>query len=207
MPSASFKEEISITGGGGNRYKISTTIQADQNHNLGPVGGVAPAKAGELTDRVDEASGELTIPNATDYFANNTRADLYDANGTLLRYGISVDTVVGNAVTFQGGSGGNLPVANSTLRLAVCHYEDYTRDATTITLIGLGTNAVADANFVFVDDEDGELANMPLTNQYSYMWVEETNVPHPLGEVTMSRVYMSHGDLVQRNMFGDIFNN
>ncbi len=75
---------------------------------------IGAAEAGELTTRTSDTAGVITV-DAEASAITGAKADIFWTGG--LRYNVDVDSVVGDAVTFSGGSGDDLPDADTAVTI------------------------------------------------------------------------------------------
>lgn len=115
MPNIEF--EIRIRGAGMLLSGVTTETTSDSVTAYDPA--VLPAKAGELTTRTDNETGEITMAAGGHGITTAQVVDLYWDGGA--RYGITVGTVAGTTVPIgadNSGTGDNLPLVNTDVLVA-----------------------------------------------------------------------------------------
>lgn len=110
MPTANYQVQVSY-GDVVVQKNLAVTADGAQTHSVDlPV-----ALAGALTTRTDDNTGELTVPDNT--IETGDIVDVYWEGG--VRYGMTVGSVVGDAVPIDGGAGDNLPADETNITVAV----------------------------------------------------------------------------------------
>jgi hypothetical protein len=186
---------VRVSGGysiGGKTFQQSKSLAADVGIPIEIE--VPAAKAGNLTTRTDNDTGELTM-GAAHGIATGNRLDLYWTEGGVLKHrrGMTVGTVAGNAVPIDGGAGDNLPPDESAIIAAVPVSQDVVVVGNNVVAFAL--LAPARAIFVIASAADAELyaVHHPVASRASG-WDKENGVTNPLAGVTVGKVFLSHAD-------------
>lgn len=165
---------------------------------------VPPGFAGSLTTRTNNTHGIVTTTNAPSIVTNDV-VDVYWTGGQRRQM---VATVSGSAVTVDGGSGTNLPVA-STAITSVVKATKFT--VSTITMVNVqafgmqiaGTASVCQISLGVTTTAYAEGGNILLNNTTTvgyffgttYCWDSSFSETNPIaGATTFDTVYVSTGD-------------
>jgi hypothetical protein len=90
-------------------------INADTNNPLEVT--IPAAKAGTLSTRTDNDTGIVTVASGHG-ITTSDKIDLYDATGVIIRKDMDVTAVGGTTVSIDAGTGSNLPIATTAVRVA-----------------------------------------------------------------------------------------
>lgn len=173
----------------GTIYVKSTTVSHD-----GFVGrelSLAAALSGTLSTRTDNTDGTLTVTDNT--ITTGQSIDLYWDGGK--RVGVTVGTVSGDDCPISGGSGDNLPAADTEITTMVVSSEslDITDTGDVVTVVGYTDATKATIRFMTSSTLVAQLNIEGSTG--TFIWDSSFGTDNPLdGETTITDVLMSHGD-------------
>lgn len=148
-------------------------------------GSVAGGKAGSLTTRTDNDTGQVTA--ASHGLSNGDIVDVYWSGGS--RYGMTVGVVAGDVVPVDGGAGDNLPAAAT----AVVIVEQTVWDADFVgdKVKGLAVVPTQRSTVLFYDGSTLRLA-VRANAREPWDWMSDQNIANPLATYTISSVRVSH---------------
>jgi hypothetical protein len=153
------------------------------------------AKTGSLTTRTDNDTGTLTM-TAGHGISTGNRLDVYWTNpdGTIgRRYGMTVGTVATNSVPIDGGTGANLPVADTPVRAMVPQTETFSVPDQA-AMIGLfASSAAAASTAIFRASGSTVLLAAQMTQAQGYVWESTNGVTNPFASACVE-VLLSHDD-------------
>ena len=154
---------------------------------------VPAAKAGTLTTRTDNDTGELTMGGGHG-IVDGDRLDLYWTGGC--RRGMVVGVVAGNAVPIDGGSGDNLPAQDTAIVASVPVEASF--PVTVADVHAIGAKCDYESQFTFLDD-DGTTENHTMHVEpdangdlTSAMWADGFSAA--LAGTLIATVFLSHAD-------------
>lgn len=175
----------------GRNFGQSKQVNVNSAVLLEPPDEIPAAKSGSLTTRTDDDTGVVTLSTGHG-ITTGARVDAYWEVGGVkgYRYGMAA-TVAGDAVTVDGGAGDNLPVATSTVILAVAQEFDF--DLTGDNVKVLAFFSEVRGLFVLEDDIGGVLyvKHHPDSNQASG-WYSDSGETNPIAGDTVAKAFMSH---------------
>jgi hypothetical protein len=154
---------------------------------------VPAAKAGDLTTRTDDDTGELTM-DVGHGITTGQRLDLYwEVAGVKgCRRGMTVGTVSVNQVPIDGGSGDVLPADETPITAMVPVEEPLA--LTGADVVGFAFYAAAGGTFVVATAADAELFGKSILESASaYGWHEGNGLANPVVGA-IDHVFLSHGD-------------
>jgi hypothetical protein len=142
---------------------------------------VAPAaKAGTLTTRTSDTAGVAT--STAHGLAGTETLGLFWAGG--YRYGVAIDSHDADTVTFSGGAGSNLPVADTVIRIAVA------QSITGLSIVGssllglfLYSSGSSDYGLGVLKESGGtvRLAST-VTDTAAYIWPQSAGASVPFSQ-------------------------
>jgi hypothetical protein len=106
---------MQLNSGGLSVGSGSQVLTADTNNPFEVT--VPAAKAGTLTTRTDNDTGIVTVASGHGITTSN-KIDLYDADGVIIRKDMDVTATGSTTISIDAGSGSNLPVLNTAVRVA-----------------------------------------------------------------------------------------
>lgn len=169
----------------------------------GFVGGnptIARAKVGTLSTRTDNDTGVLTLETGhgvTTAVAN--KLDMYWDGGK--RVGVTVGSVSGLSVPVDGGSGDNLPDADTVVTAMVPQSEDFAVDGDDLVAI-LATSGTR-ATIKVIDDAPSTALTIAVESQTEgYVWNSTQGTTNPVAGDTLVSVLLSHDDGVNSQSVG-----
>lgn len=147
---------------------VSITSQAVARSGSAAIGiaEVLPAaQAGALTTRTSDSAGTITMTSGDHTIETADVIDIYWAGG--VRYGAVVGTVSTTAVPITGGSGDNLPAADTALTLVPQFDFNVAIDGDNckMLILQLESNITSDrdaAHVQFLDSGSAEIAEIDL---------------------------------------------
>lgn len=157
-------------------------------HHKGTSQSVAAAKAGALTTRTDDNTGELTMA-ASHGITTGQRLDLYWEGGS--RRGITVGTVAGNAVPIDLGSGDNLPTESTEITAMVPVEESLVITGDDLKLLVASSTKRGQ---IVLEDSGGEELHIPLEAGSVYDWHTLKGSTNPIAGDSITKAFLSHED-------------
>jgi hypothetical protein len=156
----------------------------------------AAGKAGSLTTRTDNDTGVATLGEGHGIITGD-KVDVFWAGGR--RYHMSA-TVSGNAVTVDGGGGGNLPAQDTAL--VVCKTLVVNAAFDPDDMIVLLASTVRRASIVFVDSGGAALLALDLAAGGCCLWWTDSGISRPMTGNAVAAVWIGNGDATAA---GDLF--
>lgn len=153
---------------------------------------VDAAKAGELTTRTDNNTGELTMVTGHGITTGQI-VSVFWADGH--RRGMTVGTVAGLAVPIDGGLGDNLPTVNEDMTVMVEQVEDLRFDGD--DLVALVASCAAPRS-VFILTGDDNVEDFAIVLPFSanedafYGWPDTAGTANPVAGDTITKVRLAH---------------
>ena len=132
-------------------------------------------KAGTLTTRTDDNTGEATL-GAGHGLQQNDVVDVFWTGG--VRYGMDVGVVVGNVVPIDGGAGDALPVQDTALVVTKVVTIDTDFDGDLMRMIV--AHSTKRAHLAFRDSVPTVLKAVELNADEPWSWVSDTQITNPL---------------------------
>lgn len=153
---------------------------------------VPGAKAGALTTRDNASEGEITMDSDDHGISTGDRLDIYWTGGS--RRAVVAGTVeVGSVIIpISTGSGDNLPVADTEVKVSVPVERDFYLEGFRTSIIAI--EALQQQTVVLADGSDAELWSIVFPRKELYLYNGDP-VPNPLLEVVAEKVFLSHSDL------------
>ena len=190
MPTATINSTISVAGvslgslvtrlkGGTKAHILSPTEE-----NAFPAG-----KPGTLTTRTDDDTGVATL-EADHGITDADTVDVYWSGG--MRYGMTVSSVDGTAVSIDLGSGDNLPTETTALVVTARIELDTDVDGDLIELIAVGSDRRGHVEFL--TDGDASIVAIELTAGEAWTWVNGQGVSNPLTGDPIGKVQVTNGE-------------
>lgn len=153
---------------------------------------IPAAKSGTLTTRTDNSNGVITMSSGHGIVTGNV-INIYWTGGSRKGITASVST---NALTVTGGSGDNLPTANTAIRVAkvITLDVDFTIDILQMTVLQSNKDDV-ELKFYDIDSPSNLHTTIGLAASEAYTWAAGTNAPtnpfetvddFPIGSVTVA---------------------
>lgn len=184
MPTNSLTISGSIGG-----ISIQGTVSRTVDGQLSAEVSLAAGKAGSLTTRTDNNTGEATL--ATGHgITDGAIVDVYWDGG--MRYGMTVGTVAGDVVPIDGGGGDNLPVEDTDLVVCVQTEINLDFDGDDVKIVAAMSNRAGHLDFQ--DSADASLAAVELAANEPWSWVSDTGVANPLTGNAVDKILVSNGD-------------
>ncbi len=159
---------------------------------------IAAAAGGSLTTRTSNTIGTLTMTSASHGIATGNLVDIYwadDGSGVAGKRNLCVaGSVSGTLVPFTGGTGDNLPPADTVITAMVPSLETFELVYTGMQALGLDVqgNNQASASLLGTSTSDVNLTIHSSANT-DYIWTDASGIANPLSE-NITQVYLSHGD-------------
>lgn len=175
------------------------TITGEGTINRSP--SVPAAKNGALTTRTDANTGVVTM-DAGHGLATSDVVDAYwtNSDGTKgYRVGMTC-TVATNAVTVDGGSGDDLPVLTTTVRLMKPVEETLPQiSATGFKVLALSSPVPARMD---IQDGSGSLLEKIFKKATGglWQWHEEMPDANPITGETATKIVLSHGEITAQTL-------
>jgi hypothetical protein len=191
--SATFQEQVNVLGVG---YTSTRVVTGDNSVFIEPTALIPTAKTGILTTRTNNTDGTLTMDPGHG-ITTGIRFDLYWSGGS--RVGCIAGTVAGNSVPFTLGSGDNLPIATTPIRVGVPAVESGLAivGANVSVLVAFAILAAADfpGYVVFLTSGDVEIKSYKLTGAVpTRTWDSDYGATNPVTGQTIAKVSFSHGN-------------
>ena len=168
-------------GGVGVNSSFSRTATGQISHDVT----LNAAKTGTLTTRTDNTSGIATL-EAGHGVAGGTTVDVYWTGGR--PYNVNATAVAGNAVTFSGGTGDNLPVQGTALTMTKQQTID--TDFVGNLLVAIGALCAARAHISFYESLTLRLS-VDLTANELWFWVNGGTAANPLVAANVTHIVAS----------------
>jgi len=153
------------------------------------------AESAELTVRTNDTEGSLTVAGGSTNVQTGNRIDLYWVENGVLKAarGATAGAVAGDVVPFTGLTGDVLPVATTTVTVAISVEADLG------ALLGDNVNGIlfqcpARATFVVAGGDDVEDFSKVLDAGVAYAWFEGVGEDNPITGDTIAKVFISHAD-------------
>jgi hypothetical protein len=184
MPNFRFTQGLNLLN-----YNFSTTqnVQVDGTILKSPI--LPAAKAGTLTTRTNDTTGELTLASGHGVTTGD-RLDVYFASG--IRVNVTVGTVAGNVVPISSGSGAILPAQGATLTVCVPQEEAFVVPTASLNALGVRGNGVR-CVARFVSDSPADVLVVALHDgTQDFIWAGIGTNPFDSDDVVA--VFLSHAD-------------
>ena len=154
------------------------------------------AQAGELTTRTDTTSGTITMADGAHTIQTANVVDVYWDGG--VRYGVTVGTVVADAVPISTGDGDDLPPATTGLTIVPQVTANIAIDGDNAKIVAIAlTSANASlrtpAHIQLLDSSDAEVAEFDLVANASAVWDIEGGSANPFTGNPIAKVKISQG--------------
>lgn len=112
MARAVLNQKVSVNG---IKTEVEITVDSDNYVESAPLTPLQVAKTSQLTTRTSATAGVLTSTTTPNVTSSDILGMSWLESGVRkFRYGVTISSVVGNLITFTGGSGDNLPTLNTT---------------------------------------------------------------------------------------------
>lgn len=149
--------------GGGLSIGGSQVVQGDTSNPYELT--VPAAKAGSLTTRTDNDTGIVTVASGHGILDTDV-VDLYDSAGQLLRKDMDVTAVTSTTISVDGGSGDNLPIVSTAVKVAKQMTVGVFIDRSAIQIFGIELKvpgATTQGRALFLDSGPASVADLELT--------------------------------------------
>lgn len=178
----------------GRSYNDDQSVTGDNVFGSSPT--VTPAQSFTLTTRTDANTGELTFASAGHGITDAQKLDLYwtVAGVNYHRRNMTVGSVAGAVVPIDGGSGDDLPAADTTI-VAKVPQEEGTTAVVGANVVGLTVKAPSYRSIVvFRTSAGAEILAVVLAAGDSYTWNSNSGVTNPVTGQTIAKISFSHAD-------------
>lgn len=165
---------------------------------------VAAAKIGTLTVRTDNDTGTATLVTGHG-ITTGARVDVYWSGGS--RRGMTVGTVATNDVPIDGGSGDNLPVITTALKVAIAQEELFAFSGDSIVALMVQSPQQGRATFVLASGSTTEELYRVLQAGSLYHWFTGNGDTNPVAGDTITKVFFSHEFTTAQDMVIGILEN
>ena len=142
---------------------------------------------GTLTTRTDADTGVATMSSGHGIITGDI-VNVYWASGGERR-GMDA-TVVGDAVTIDGGLGDDLPSQDDAVELAVCVVIDMDFVGNLLIMLAM-MSETSSAHVNMLDSGDAELLEVDLTVNEAYTWSSGNGFTNPLASDTVAKVLVA----------------
>ena len=184
MPTATNSSYVNI-GGLTIQSSLSRAASGQISHQLE----LAAGKAGTLTTRTDDDTGEATL-SAGHGLQENDIVDVYWEGG--VRYGMTVGVVVGTVVPIDQGAGDVLASQGSDLVVCKVTVVDTDFDGDLIEMIA--AHATKRGHLAFRDSGGVVLKAVELVAEEMWFWADDTDITNPLSGNPVDNIRVSNGD-------------
>jgi hypothetical protein len=176
MPSAQYG--VSLSAGG---VSIQKSVVRSGDGSIGIEATLPAAKAGTLTTRTDDNTGEATL-GASHGITDGMIVDVYWSGG--VRYGMTVGTVASLVVPIDGGAGDNLPAEDAVITLVQQVSINVSIDGDNLEILGIvaeytDPNSTAQAHVLFEDAGGDDIAELDLTANSPLIYDIAAGVSNP----------------------------
>lgn len=139
------------------------------------------AKAGTLTTRTDDNTGEATLGSGHG-ITDGMIVDVYWSGG--VRYGMTVGTVAALVVPIDGGAGDNLPTEDAAITLVQQVNINVSIDGDRVQILGIAAEyadpaSTAQAHVLFEDSAGDDIAELDLTANTPLIYNIAAGVSNP----------------------------
>jgi hypothetical protein len=183
MPIGTISSNVSLAG-----ISIQSLITREAEGQISHTVALAAGKAGTLTTRTDDNTGEATLGTGHG-MAQNDVVDVYWEDG--VRYGMVVGVVAGNVVPIDGGAGDNLPLADTAL--VVCKQTEINTDFDGDDAVMFAVHSTKRGHANFQDSGDASLEAVDLAANEVWWWAADTGESNPLSGNAVDKVLVSNG--------------
>lgn len=197
MPTATLNKNITVLGAA---FRQTRSIDDDgavvKNPSAATMGA---AKSGTLTTRTDDNTGTLTMSSGHG-ITTGAVLDVYwtESGVSKSRAGMTVGTVATNSVPIDGGTGDNLPAAQTAVTAMVPRLETFVVTAANLQGLFVGVPGVP---VCAVFRKSGPTAELTVrtTSTQDYIWDAGDGSTAPFDEDLVD-VYLSHGSTTARQV-------
>lgn len=171
---------------GGVTYEHITDLEGISMERATP--SIPAAKSGSLTTRTDDNTGVVTLSTGHG-ITTGQKVSVFWSGGK--RYGMDA-TVSGNAVTVDGGSGDNLPIANTAVTAAVPVEVPFVIDSA--ELLALVGHCTQPGWIEVLDESPAQIALFSVGPSAAKLWESENGGTNPLADdVTATAKFVHAG--------------
>lgn len=186
----------SINKIGDETFSQSTTITTKSQHITDI--NVPAAKVGSLTTRTSDTVGTLTM-TAGHGLTTGINVDIYWTGGR--RLGVAVGTVATNSVPISGGTGDNLPSANTSINVSPVLTANVQIDVDNIKAIVISS---AGRGTAIVRGSDDPILTKEFSATGIYSWYLASGVTSPFDVVTggntVELIMLSNGETAAKKL-------
>jgi len=169
---------------------ISTTIDRSASGGVPPQDVAVPAaKTGTLSTRTGNTDGTLTMATGHGITDAARIAIFWDGGCAYLG---TVDTVVGNDVSFTGAAGDSLPDQDTAVTVQVMTPLDVDFDGDKLSMFAAMSNRRG--HVVFEDSVDNVLSAAELVANEPYLYIDGIIATNPLAGNPVDEVHVANGD-------------
>ena len=183
MPTASESTNVSIAG-----MSIQGTRSRTATGQIAHQVSLPAGKAGTLTTRTDDNTGEATL-GAGHGLQQNDVVDVLWSGG--VRYGMDVGVVVGTVAPIDGGAGDVLPVQDTVLIVTKVVTIDTDFDGDLMKMIA--AHSTKRAHLAFRDSVPTVLKAVELSADEPWSWVSDAQITNPLTGNPVNDIRASNG--------------
>ena len=178
MPDITYQQTVAVGG-----VTISGNVTRSAEGQLSQVVPLPVAKSGTLSTRTDDNTGELTLGTGHGITTGAT-INLYWAGGN--RYGVTVGTVVVNAVPIDLGAGDNLPIATTAITAAVVVAADIAFDGDQAIIIAAQCDQIVHCD---VQESGGtQIVGLDLLVNEPWVWTNGGPSANPVASHTVGKI-------------------
>jgi len=187
MPTGTISQTASVGG-----LSIQSTVTRTETGQIGQEVPLPAANAGTLPTRTGDGAGTITLEAGHGIQAGDV-IDIYWDGG--LRYNVTVDTVVGNDITFDdtpAAAGDVLPAQDTAVTVSKQTTIDVDFDGDLLKMIV--ACSTYRSHIQFRDDTPTVLKAVELPAGEAWSWVSDQGITNPLAGDPVNDVKASNGD-------------
>jgi hypothetical protein len=194
----SVSKQVSGAAGASQNVTVSDNTSVFANPS------VPAAQPASLTTRSGNTTGTLTMTNASFGIVTGQRLDVYWNGGQ--QYNVVAGSVSGLSVPISGGTGTNLPAANTAISVGIPTSAPFSVTGNNMqglicTMNALPTGQVKGCYFVFDGPSGGDSFSAAVIPGTIYDWLNGYAVAsNPLSNCTIGTIWMSHADTSAAHM-------
>lgn len=177
---------IAASAGG---VSADLVIKRTADGGIGQEVALPAGKAGTLTTRTDDNTGEATL-TAGHGITTGMIVDVFWTGGR--RYGVTVGTVAGNVVPLDLGAGDNLPVATTALVVTEQVQIDMVVDGDNVPAVFAQCTQRAHLDFQESGGTSVKAVEIIAAGE-GFFWAENCGIANPLTGNAIGKVLVSNG--------------
>lgn len=175
---------------------IAGTVEKSASGEIGHLVSVAVAESGTLTTRTSATEADLTMAEGHSIETGDT-VDVYWTGG--LRYGVTVGTVAGTTVPISGGTGDDLPDAETSLTVAAPQVLDTDFDGSKLELLAMTSSQRG--HVIFKDSNGANAYVAELLAATPNFWIDDGVATNPLADDGIDEVHVSNSSAATASTF------